>query len=170
MAVNRTGKENRRRRSRRAALHMTLLVSFLLSGCGAFNLGEITWLKKTDPDVEYWHLKKAVLTAGSVAHPRDSFDHTLQPRVFVIFTPANEKNKYHTKTIWYDPSGQEYRTIRQTHDKKEIEDQGEHRPQGGSVISHSMSTKELYDHEPGLWKVEIYYEDDLARRMDFTVR
>ena len=35
--------------------------------------------------------------------------------------------------------------------------------------STRMPVKRLYDHKKGRWKVELYIDDDLARRMTFTV-
>jgi hypothetical protein len=138
-------------------------------GCQAFNPGKFKGIERTDPDEKYYLLKKIALTAGSTAHARTSFDHTMQDVVNVIFTPANEQNNYVTKTVWYDPSGLEFRTIQQTHILRDEQDKARDRPKGGSQRVHSMPLKALYKHKPGLWKVELFIDDQLARRLTFNV-
>ncbi|MCA1961138.1 MAG: hypothetical protein LDL33_10090 [Desulfomonile sp.] len=138
-------------------------------GCNAFNWGKFQPIVRTASDEKFWLLKNVVLTAGSTAHARTNFDHTMQDVVNVIFVPANEKNNYVTKTVWYDPSGLEYRTIQQTHVLREEQDKAHERPKGGSQRLHSMPLKALYQHKPGLWKVEVYIDNELARRLTFNV-
>jgi hypothetical protein len=112
---------------------LTIVVLVLFAGCGIINPGKWKGIESTDKDEHYWLLSNALLTAGSAAHPRDSFDHTVHRAISVLMTPANEKNHYVTKTIWYDPMGVEYRTIRQTHDKQQEGGTGMDRPKGGAV-------------------------------------
>jgi hypothetical protein len=145
------------------------LIVLILTGCGAINPGKFKGIERTDSDENYYLLKNLWLTAGSAAHPRQDFDHTVQESVNLVFVPANEKNHYVSRTKWIDPSGQEYRVIRQTHEKTTDEREGDARPKGGTTRLHSVSTKELYAHKPGLWKVELYLDDVLARRLTFSV-
>ena len=139
-------------------------------GCGIINVGKWQGIVRTDPDEAYYLVKSAILTAGSAAHPRKHFDHYLQDSVHLIFTPARERRHYISKTIWYDPSGEEYKTMRQTHDRKKEEDQGIDRKPGAVAREYSMSLHELWKHKPGLWKVELYLDNELARRLAFSVR
>jgi len=150
-------------------LSVVLLLVLILTGCGVINPGKFKGIEKTASDENYYLLKNIWLTAGSAAHPRKDYDHVVQESVNLVFVPANEKNRYVSKTRWIDPSGQEYRVIRQTHEKVKEEKEGEKRPRGGTPRMHSMSTKELFEHKPGLWKVELYLEDVLARRLSFSV-
>lgn len=150
-----------------------LLISVLaaagLAGCQAFNPGKFKGIERTDPDEKHYLLKKIALTAGSTAHSRTNFDHTMQESVNVVFTPANELNDYVTKTVWYDPSGLEFRTIQQTHVLRDEQDKGRDRPKGGTQRIHSIPLIDLYKHKPGLWKVELFINGQLARRLKFTV-
>lgn len=145
------------------------IVATCALGCNALGLGKFQPIVRTSSDENFWLLKKIALTAGSTAHARTNFDHTMQEVVNVIFVPANEKNNYVTKTIWYDPSGQEFRTIQQTHVLREEQDKAHDRPKEGAQRIHSMPLKPLYQHKPGRWKVELFIDDQLARRLTFTV-
>ena len=35
---------------------------------------------------------------------------------------------------------------------------------------HTVPTKELYDHKPGMWKVSLYLDKQLVRRLTFLVK
>jgi hypothetical protein len=142
----------------------------ILSGCGAINLGKYKGIERTDSDENYYLVKNIYLSAGSSAIPKTYFDHTVHGSVNVVFTANNEPNHYVSKTIWYDPTGAEFRTIRQTHDKKVEGDKGEWEPKGGATRIHSIPLKDLAQRQTGLWKVELYMDDKLARRLTFTVR
>jgi hypothetical protein len=148
---------------------LVILVSTLCS-CGVVNLGKYKGIEKADADEEYYLLKDVKLTGGLSAAQREHFDHTLLRSVNVVFVPNNEKNHYISKTVWYDPSGTEYRMIRKTHDKQQEVAQGEERKDGGTPRVHSIKSKELFEREPGRWKVELFLDDRLARRLEFTVR
>ena len=154
----------------RAMLHVACLVGLVLSGCGVINPGKVKWIEHTDKDEKYYLVKSAILTAGSAALPRDHFDHAMQNSVNLIFTPAMDRNIYVSKTIWYDPDGNEFRTIRQTHSKKAEGDKGIEPKKGGTPRIHTMPLYDLWKHKPGLWKVELYIDDQLARRLSFSVR
>ncbi len=89
----------------------------------------------------------------------------------MFFIPKNEKPTYTVKSVWQDPDGQEYRTIRTTYDKAREEKQGIDRKQrGGTPRIHTLPTKELYEHKPGMWKVALYLEKQLVRRLSFLVK
>lgn len=123
-----------------------------------------------DHDVEHHLLKKIGLTSYSSAYPRKVFDHDLDEEVNLTFVPDNEKNDYVSRTVWFDPLGEEFRTIRQSYKKvRETLDTLE-RPKGGSTRTHTMSVKEMWEHRPGMWTVELYLDDRLARRLTFNVR
>lgn len=145
----------------------------LIAFCGCsqvLGIGKFKGIEKTAADEHYYLVKSPFLSGGSQAHPREDFDHKLQDNVVLSFTVPNEKHYYVTKSKWLDPSGHEFRTIRQTHDKKKENDQAEDRPKGGSRRFHSIPTKTLADHKTGLWTVELFIDDQLARRLTFTVR
>jgi hypothetical protein len=146
------------------------LVGLLLSGCGVLNLGKVKWIERTDKDENYYLVKSAILTAGSAALPREHFDHAMQNSVNLIFKPSQDRNYYVSKTVWYDPDGVEFRTIRQTHSKKAEGDKGIDPKKGGTPRIHTMSLYDLWKRKPGLWKVELFIDDQLARRRTFTVR
>ncbi len=167
-----------RKRFVRTALVMSWLI--ILSGCGAmkldtlkkaFNLGKFKGIESTAPDEAYYLLTDIFFTGGSSYNRREDFDHTLQDAVSLVFKPANEKGHYVTKSVWYDPSGVEYRTMRQTHDKQEEQKRGETRAEkGGTNRMHTLTTQELYEQGPGRWKVELFIDDKLARRMELSIR
>ncbi|MBM4326767.1 MAG: hypothetical protein FJ118_06345 [Deltaproteobacteria bacterium] len=146
-----------------------LLFAVLVAGCGYFTLGKYRGIEWTPGDEAYYLLKDVLLSAGSSLHPRKSFDHTMQDSVVASFITKDEKFHYVTKTIWKDPSGLEFRTIRQTHKLQEEKEESVERPKDGIRRIHSLSTKELFAHKPGLWTVEIYIDDKLARRLNFSV-
>lgn len=153
----------------RFCLLIPVLVAMCSVGCQAINPGKFKGIERTAGDEKFYLIKKIALTAGSTAHARTNFDHTMQDTVNVIFVPANETPNYVTKTIWYDPSGLEFRTIRQTHVLRDEQDAAHERPKGGSQRIHSMPLKALWQHKPGLWKVELFIDDQLARRLSFNV-
>jgi hypothetical protein len=163
--------DERNKHAPRLILHgMLALVVLLVAGCGAFSFGKLKWIEKTDSDEKFYLLKQAYLSGGS-PQPRTSFDHTILDTVYLIFVPANEKGHYVTKSVWYDPSGAEFRTIRETHDRQEETSRGEERNEKkGTTRMHSISLLDLYHHMPGRWKVKLYIDSDLARKLDFSVR
>jgi hypothetical protein len=154
----------------RSMLLVACLIGLVLSGCGVINPGKFKWIERTDKDEKYYLVKSAILTAGSVALPREHFDHAMQNSVNLIFKPAQERNYYVSKTVWYDPEGNEFRTIRQTHSKKTEGDKGVRHPKGPVTRVYTMPLYDLWKHKPGLWKVELFIDDQLARRLTFTVR
>ena len=139
-------------------------------GCGAINLGKWKGFERTASDEQYYLVKDIFLTAGSAFSPKEVFDHGLADTVNLYFIPKNEKNVYKAESVWFDPMGQEYRTIRQTYDLQQETKKGDDRQKGGSTRVHTMTTRELYNHKPGLWKVALYLDDQLVRRLSFTVR
>ncbi|MEW6349223.1 MAG: hypothetical protein AB1646_09185 [Thermodesulfobacteriota bacterium] len=141
----------------------------MLSGCSMLGLGKFKWIEWTSSGEKYYLLKNCFLAAGNSLSPRQSFDHNMYENVSFCFVPANEKNHYVSKTLWYDPSGLEFRAIRQTHDKQQETKRGSERTPQGTTRIHSLPLKELYEHKRGLWKVELYLDDVLARRLPFTV-
>ncbi len=160
----------RRRLMRNIAVGIVLLsVSACLCSCQAFGLGKFKGLERTDADEKYYLIKSIFLSGGATLTPRSGFDHNMHDVVCMFFIPSREKGHYVSKTVWYDPMGQEFRTIRQTHDKQEESKSGVERKADGTMRSHCMPVKRLYDHKKGRWKVELYIDDDLARRMTFTV-
>lgn len=149
---------------------LLVLLFFSVGGCGVINPGKWKGIETTSSDEQHWLLKDAFLTAGSAAHAREDFDHTMQEAVNVVFVPANEKNEYTVETRWYDPSGQEYRMIRKHYDVKAESKEGAERKKGGTPRVHTMTTKELADRKAGMWKVAIILDGKLARRLSFSVR
>lgn len=148
-----------------------LAVAFMLSGCKALGLGKFLWLEKTTKEENYWLLKDVCVTPGSSYMAKRDFDHNMNPIVNVLFTPRNEKNHYVAETMWIDPVGQEFRTIRTTHDiqqegKKSIDRR--HQTEGTQRV-HTMRSKDLYDHKPGLWRVRLYLDGELARILEFVI-
>lgn len=158
--------------SLKGLLHLLVLAStlFLIAGCGMFNLGKWKGIEKAGADEKYYLVKDAFLTAGSAYNRKETFDHNMNESVNLIFTPKMEPNTYTVESIWYDPNGEEFRKIRKTYDAQKETSKGEDRQASGSTRVHTMSTKELYDHKPGLWKVELYIEKDLVRRLPFAIR
>ena len=149
------------------ALATTLL---LFTGCGMFNLGKWKGIERTGADEKFYLLKDVFLTGGSAYNPKEAFDHTMNDSVNLFFTPRMEPNVYVAESVWYDPNGQEYRKIRTTYDVQAERKKGDERSKAPTTRVHSMSTKELYEHKPGLWKVALYIEKDLVRRLTFSLR
>jgi len=164
-------------RSREAgALGMVLLRTALaatlvwLGGCGAINVGKWKGIERTGSDEEYYLAKDIFLTAGSAFSQRNSFDHNMHESINVFFIPRNETNTYVVETIWYDPAGQEFRKIRTTYDRQRETAKGDERTATGTTRVHSIPTKDLFEHKPGAWKVALYLDGRLVRKLDFTVR
>jgi hypothetical protein len=147
-----------------------LFVLAAMIGCGAINLGKWKGLERSSRDEEYYLVKDMFLTAGSAYAPKELFDHNVNESVNLFFTPRNEPNVYTAESVWYDPTGLEFRTIRTTYDKQKETGKGEERQSTGTTRIHSMPTKELFQHKPGVWKVELHLDGKLARRMAFSVR
>ncbi len=158
---------------RHSTASIGLLISILMGGlcsCSLINPGPITPWVRTDEDENHWLVKNIRLGAGMSAANRSSFDHAIDDKIVLMFVPNNEKNRYVTKSVWHDPMGLEYRTVRQAHDlKTEIPD-GSERYKHGTPRFHTMVVKDLYRHKPGPWKVELFPDDKLARRLNFEVR
>jgi hypothetical protein len=155
---------------RHIALQTLPLIILFLAGCGAFNMGKWKGLERTASDERFYLVKEAFLTGGSAYARKETFDHNMNESVNLFFIPKNEKNHYVAETRWFDPAGQEYRTIRQTYDVQQEHKTGGERRKEGTTRVHSMSTKELVNHKPGAWKVALYLDGALVRRLDFIVR
>jgi hypothetical protein len=139
-------------------------------GAGVIDLGKFTPIVKTDSDEHFYLVKEAYLTSGSPAAARTSFDHTMYEVVKLCFVPKDEKNVYVAESRWLDPMGIEYRTIRHSYDRQEEGKQGIERPKGGTTRILAMPTAELFAHKPGMWKVELYLDGKLARRLTFSIQ
>lgn len=141
-----------------------------LAGWDAFNCGKPQWIEPTTRSERYSLLKNAYFTAGSAAHPKHSFNHTMHETVNLVFVPRNERNEYVAESRWFDPTNQEFRTIRTNFDIKREAKAGIERRRDGTPRVHSMRTKEFADHKKGLWKVVLYIDNQLARQLTFSVR
>jgi hypothetical protein len=146
------------------------IILFLLTSCGMFNLGKWKGIEKTAADEKYYLVKDAFLSAGSTYNRRDNFDHNLNESVNLYFIPATEPNTYVAESIWYDPNGEEFKTIRKTYDVQAETKKGDERQKSGTTRVHTVATKELFDHKPGVWKVVLYLGNDLVRRLTFSLR
>jgi hypothetical protein len=149
------------------ALAVTLLV---LTGCGMFNMGKFRWIERTASDEKYYLVKDIFLTAGSTYNRKETFDHNMNETVNLMFIPKLEKNTYTTESIWYDPNGEEFITRRETYDQQSENKKGEDRQATGTTRVHTVPTKALFEKKPGLWKVALYIEGDLVRRLTFSLR
>jgi hypothetical protein len=149
-----------------SAILMSVL--FCCSGCGIVNLGRWKGLERTAADEKFYLAKEMFLAAGSTR--KEVFDHTMHEAVSLCFIPANERNHYLLESVWTDPSGQEFRKIRQTYDVNAEQRKGEERSKGGTMRVQAMSTAELAQHKPGMWKVALYLDDQLVRKMTFFVK
>ena len=170
-----TMSDSRGRSSRmmpRAGLAWAIIFTALcmLVGCGAINPGRWRGIETAPRDEAYYLLKDVFLTSGSAAFPRESFDHDVHHTVNLMFTLANEPNTYVAKSVWQDPDGMEFRTIRTTHDSQQEGKEGAERNKKGTMRVHTVETRELYAHKPGIWKVSLYIDGTLARRLSFFVR
>src|SRR5208283_150160 len=148
--------------SLKGLFHLLVMAAtlLLLTGCGMFNLGKWKGIEKSAADEKYYLVKDAFLTAGSAYNRKETFDHNMNESVNLIFTPKMEPNTYVTESVWYDPNEVVFDRIRRTYDAQKESKKGDDRQASGSTRVHTMSTKELYDHKPGLWKVELYIEKD----------
>jgi hypothetical protein len=149
---------------------VVVLLGIALAGCGAINLGKWKGIETTGKDEEYYLLKSVTLTAGSTHSPKDTFDHTMHDTVNLFFVPRIEPNTYTAESRWYDPSGIEFRTVRQTYDRQRETKKGDDRDQAGTTRVHNMPVQELYNHKKGLWSVALYLDGKLARRLNFSIR
>jgi hypothetical protein len=148
----------------------TLTTTLLLGSCGMFNMGKWKGIEWAPPDEKFYIVKNVFLTAGSAYHPKETFDHNMNESVNLFFTPKIEPNTYVAESVWLDPNDQEFRKIRTTYDAQKESKKGDDRQKEPTTRVHSMPTKELFDHKPGLWKVALYIEKDLVRRLSFTLR
>jgi hypothetical protein len=164
--------EFKRRIIRIPNISCSLLAIVLLAnvGCGVINPGKWKGIEATAKDEKYYLVKDVFLTAGSAYVSKEVFDHNMNETVNLVFTPANEKNHYVTETVWTDPVDQEFRTIRMTHDVQAEGKRDQQRKKSGTPRVHSISTGELFNRKPGLWKVALYVDGELARRLTFSVR
>ena len=149
---------------------MLLTMPMVAGGCGAINVGRWQGIVKTADDEQFYLVKDVFLTGGSTFSPRESFDHNMHETVSLFFMPKDEKNTYVAESRWQDPLGLEFRTIRTTYDKQQEGKKGIERPKGGSTRVHTIPTSELFAHKPGMWKVALYLDGKLARRLSFAVR
>jgi len=150
---------------------VVIIIFMFTSGCGAINIGKWRGIERTAPDEAYYLVNDVFLTASSASSPREIFDHNLNESVHLFFLPKDEKPTYVAESVWLDPDGQEYRTIRATYDKAREEKQGiDRKPRGSNPRIHTIPTKELYEHKPGMWKVALYLEKQLVRRLSFLVK
>jgi hypothetical protein len=150
---------------------VVLIIVLFTAGCSAISVGKWRGIERTEPDEGYYLADDVFLTASSASSRREIFDHNMNESVHLFFIPKNEKPTYTVESVWKDPDGQEYRTIRTTYDKAREEKQGIDRKQrGGTPRIHTLPTKELYEHKPGAWKVSLYLEKQLVRRLSFLVK
>ncbi len=161
--------ENRSRNMRYLCIIVFVIILFS-GGCGAINVGKWKGIERTNPDEAYYLVNDVFLTATSASNPREIFDHNLNDSVYLYFTPKDEKPTYVTESVWKDPDGQEYRTIRETYDKAREQRKGIERTKKTTPRIHTMSTQELYAHKPGMWTVSLYLEKQLVRRLTFLVK
>jgi hypothetical protein len=152
-----------------AAFILLFSCAMLMQGCGLINPGKFKWIEKTGRGEEFYLVKDIFMTPGSSNIRKESFDHVINETVNLVFIPREEKNHYIAESIWYDPSENEFRTVRATYDKQQENKTGFERVKGGTPRIHTMPTKELYNHKPGLWKVALYLEGKLVRTLRFTV-
>ena len=146
-------------------------VVIFTGGCGAISVGKWRGIERAAPDEAYYLVNDVFLTASSASSARETFDHNMNESVNLYFVPKYEKPTYIAESVWQDPDGQEYRTIRTTYDKAREQKKGDERRQGISTPRmHTISTKELYEHKPGMWKVALYLEKQLVRRLNFLIR
>ncbi|MGC8659576.1 MAG: hypothetical protein ACP5U1_10930 [Desulfomonilaceae bacterium] len=151
-------------------LFFVFLFACVLAGCGMVNLGKWKGIETSAADEHYYLVKDAYMSPGSLIGAKDNFDHNIHSSVLLCFTPRNEPNHYTAESVWYDPSDVEYRKIRETYDSQKESKKGMSRNPKGTMRVMSLPTQELYDHKPGLWKVELFLDGKLARRLNFTVR
>jgi len=147
-----------------------IVLGLCIAGCGLVNLGKWKGVERTGKDEEYYLLKTVALSAGSLGTPKESFDHTMHDNINLFFIPRTEPNTYTAESIWYDPAGIEFRTIRQTYDKQRESKKGDERQESGTVRMHTVPTRDLFRHKPGLWTVTLLIDGKLARRLNFSVR
>jgi hypothetical protein len=155
---------------RRFRLLALATIALVFTGCGMFNLGRWKGIERAAADEQYYLVKDMFLTAGSAYHPKEAFDHNMNESINLFFIPKNEPNTYVAESIWYDPDGQEFRKIRTTYDLQRETKKGDERKSTGTTRVQTISTKDLYDHKPGLWKVALYLDHRLVRRLTFSVR
>ena len=149
---------------------LTLIIVLISGGCGAINVGKWRGIERAAPDEAYYKVNDVFLTASSAYSRREIFDHNLNDSVHLYFTPKDEKSNYVTESVWQDPDGQEYRTIRMTYSKNREQRKGIERTKKSTPRIHTMPTKELYAHKPGMWKVSLYIDGQLVRRLEFLVK
>jgi hypothetical protein len=112
-------------------------------------------------------LKEFHLSPASLQTSKKKFDHHADETVNLVFVPR--KSVHIAESRWCDPSDQEFRIIRHVYDRSKEAKKAIERPKDGITRVHSMPTKELYDHKPGLWKVALYIDNQLAGRQTFLV-
>ncbi len=142
----------------------------LVAGCGVVNLGKWKGIEFPGRGEKFYLAKEVFLTPGSAYGPKESFDHAMNESINLFVIPRNEKNHYILTSIWYDPSGVEFRKIRTTHDLNEEGKKDIQRTKGGTTRIHSLPTKMLADHKVGMWNVAVYLDDELVRKLNFYVR
>jgi len=99
------------------------IVGIFSTGCsslgGALGLGKYRGIERTASDEAFYLVKEIHLSSGSIQTPKENFDHATNETVNLVFIPKNERPVYVTKSVWYDPNDQEFRTIRATYDRSE---------------------------------------------------
>lgn len=122
-------------------LCMVVLVVILFSGgCGAINVGKWRGIERAASDEAFYLVNDVFLTATSAFSRREIFDHNLNESIHLYFTPKDEKPTYTTESVWQDPDGQEYRTIRATYDKVREQRKGIEREKKSTPRIHTMPT------------------------------
>ena len=112
-------------------------------------------------------LKEFHLSAASLQTRKRNFDHHTDETVNLVFVPR--KSVHIAESRWYNPNDREFRIIRHVYDRAKEPKKAIERPKGGATRVHYIPTKELYDHKPGLWKVALYIDNQLAGRQTFLV-
>lgn len=112
-------------------------------------------------------LKEFHLNPASIRTHKGTVYYLTNEFVSLVFVPRNEKPSYIAESRWYDPTDQEFRTIMVAYDRPE---QTEKSPESGYFRVHSMPARELYDHRPGMWKVALYIDNQLAGTQTFFVK
>ena len=152
--------------------HLLILAAtaLLFAGCGMFNLGKWKGIEKASADEKYYLVKDVFLTAGLAYNRKEAFDHNMNESVNLFFIPKMEQNTYVAESSMVRPQRRRISQNKKDLRRAERDKKGDDRQASGTTRVHTMPTKELYDHKPGLWKVALYLENDLVRRLTFSIR
>lgn len=140
----------------------------LLTGSGGVGLRKHEGIERTGSDEAFYLVKEFHLSSRSLQTSKKTFDHLRDETINLVFVPRT--SVHITEGRWYDPDEQEFRIIRHVYDRSEETKKAIERPKGGATRVHSIPTKELYDHKPGLWKVVLYIDNQLAGTQTFFVK